>query len=231
VTGVDPGLRHRPLLFVDDLDDPELDPQDHHHLTRVLRVRDGSPVTLADGAGRWRTARLGARPEIVDGIREAASEEPAVTVAFAPVKGERAEWVVQKLTELGVDRIVLVVAERSVVRWDDARAGRNLDRLGRVAREAAMQSRRLRLPDVSGPLPAGDVLAGSGVAPAEPGGRPVAPGDRGLAIGPEGGWSAAELDRAAAGVALPGGILRAETAAVVAGALLVGLRQGLLRPV
>ena len=66
---------------------------------------------------------------------------PALTVAFAPVKGERPEWVVQKLTELGIDRIVPLVSERSVVRWSGARGKATVERLRRVAREAAAQCR------------------------------------------------------------------------------------------
>ena len=74
---------------------------------------------------------------------------PALTVAFAPVKGERPEWVVQKLTELGIDRIVPLLSERSVVRWSGARGKATVERLRRVAREAAAQCRRVWLPEVA----------------------------------------------------------------------------------
>ena len=70
-------------------------------------------------------------------------------MAFAPVKGERPEWVVQKLTELGIDRIVPLFSERSVVRWSGARGQATVERLRRVAREAAAQCRRVWLPEVS----------------------------------------------------------------------------------
>lgn len=224
------GVRHRPLAFVEDLHAPELAPEDHHHLARALRLRVGDELTLADGSGRWRVARFAARPEPAGPVEGPVGALPGVTVAFAPVKGDRPEWVVQKLTELGVDRIVVLEAERSVVRWDDARAARNLERLRRTAREAAMQSRRLRLPDVDGVVPARSLLAAPGVAVADPGGRAPRAGDRVVAVGPEGGWSPAELGAAGERIALPGGILRAETAAVVAAAVLVGLASGLLGP-
>ena len=57
------GLRHRPLLFVDDLDHPTLTDADYHHFRRVLRVERGAPIVLGDGAGGWRTARFDAEPE------------------------------------------------------------------------------------------------------------------------------------------------------------------------
>jgi 16S rRNA (uracil1498-N3)-methyltransferase len=229
VTGGPDGLRRRPLAFVEDLDAPELDGDDHHHLARALRTRPGTEITVADGIGRWRLARFDRRPDPVGPIEGVVLAPDGTTVAFTPVKGERPEWVVQKLTELGLGRIVIIEAARSVVRWDGERAVRNLERWRRVAREAAMQSRRLVLPTVEGPVPAADVLA-DGVAVAEPGGRRPAAPDRALAIGPEGGWTGEELAAAADRVVLPGGILRAETAAVVAGAVLVALRDGVLAP-
>lgn len=224
------GVRHRPLVFVEDLHAPELAPGDHHHLARALRLRVGDELTLADGSGRWRVAHFAARPEPAGPVEEEpeGAAPHGVTVAFAPVKGDRPEWAVQKLTELGVDRIVVLEAERSVVRWDEARAVRNLARLRRIAREAAMQSRRLRLPEVDGVVPVRSMLAAPGVALADPDGRAPRAGDRVVAVGPEGGWSPSELGTAGERIALPGGILRAETAAVVAAAVLVGLASGLL---
>jgi 16S rRNA (uracil1498-N3)-methyltransferase len=137
----------------------------------------------------------------------------------APPKGDRLEWLVQKCTEVGVARLVLVDAERSVVRWDPDRAAKQLDRLRRIAAEAAMQSRRTWLPEVVGPRPAAEVLPDAAVA--EPGGRPVAARDSCIAVGPEGGWSAAEVARAGDRVSLGPNVLRVETAAVVAVTLMV----------
>ena len=96
-----------PLVFVDDLDAPALAPDDEHHLRRVLRVRDGDDVTIADGAGRWRQATFGDRLHVVSPIACEPDADPPITIAFALVKGDRPEYVVQKLTELGVDRILL----------------------------------------------------------------------------------------------------------------------------
>ena len=124
-------------------------------------LRDGEVVTVTDGAGRWRPCVMSA-----DGLEPAgevvsvaASVSPA-TIAVAPPKGDRLDWLVQKCTEVGIDRLVLVSAERSVVRWDAERAERQLERLRRVASEAALQSRRVWLPEVVGPVPAADGAAG-----------------------------------------------------------------------
>jgi len=201
-------------VLVVDVDVPVVDDATTHHLGRVLRLRDGAAVTVTDGAGRWRECRWVGR-----GVEPCGEVVPVrrpldVTVAVAPPKGERLDWLVQKTTEVGVTRLVLLVAERSVVRWDAERAARQLARLGRVAIEAAMQSRRVWFPELSGPVPAPHVLASSAIA--EPGGRPVGAGDRSIAIGPEGGWSPTELALAADRVSLGANVLRVETAAVVA---------------
>lgn len=212
-------LRDRPLVFVGDLDDPELTDDDYHHFSRVLRVAEGDPIVLGDGAGRYRKARFARRPNSEDVIGFAAPPATAVTVAFSPVKGERAEWFVQKLTELGVDEIVPVFTERSVVRWDGSRAAKAHGRMVTVAREACLQSRRLHLPVIGGAVGLGEFLGRSpGAVLADPSGRSMTTDDTTIVIGPEGGFTPAERDSAPT-IALPGHILRADTAAVVAGAL------------
>ena len=199
---------------------PVLDDASLHHVRNVLRLRDGESVTVTDGAGRWRPCVVaGGSVEPSGDTEEVPAAASPITIAVAPPKGDRLDWLVQKCTEIGVDRLVLVQAERSIVRWDDERAARQLDRLRRIAVEAALQSRRVWLPEISGPAPAADILM-SALA-AEPGGRPLAPGDRTVAVGPEGGWTAAELALADDRVSLGDTVLRVETAAVVAATLLI----------
>lgn len=214
-----------PHAFVADVAAPELDPEDRHHLGRVLRVRPGDALTVADGRGRWRTARFGDPLEPTGPIEVEEAIGPPVTVGLAPVKGQRPEWAVQKLTELGVDAIWLLVAERSVVRWEGDRAAGHRDRLARVVREAAMQSRRAHLPELRVGVPVAEAAAVPGAVLAHPGG--AAPGlDRPVVlVGPEGGWSQAELDRHEK-VSLGPTVLRTETAALVAGTLLTAARSG-----
>jgi 16S rRNA (uracil1498-N3)-methyltransferase len=152
---------------------------------------------------------------------------PAVAVGFVVTKGSRPEWVVQKLTEVGVDRIVPLSSSRSVVRWDTPRADRNVERLRRVAREAAMQSRRNRLPEVTDVLRFAEVAV-AGAALAEPGGAAPSLERPFVLVGPEGGWDRAEMACGLPLVGLGPTLLRAETAAVSAGVLLCALRAGLV---
>lgn len=217
-------------LFVGDLDVPRVTDDDRHHVDRVLRLRAGAAITLGDGAGRWREALWAPEPEPTGPVHVHSAPAPPLTVGFALLKGERNEWVVQKLTELGIDVILPLAAERSVVRWNDSRAARHHERLQRVAREAAMQSRRVHLPFVGSVQPPGAVT-GLVVALAEPGGRPLTMQRPCVLVGPEGGWSAAELAGDRAIVGLGPSVLRAETAAVAVATLLTALRAGTVRPV
>lgn len=215
-----------------DLDDPVLDDDDRHHLARVLRLRTGEVVTVADGRGRWRRCLLGPGGRLdPDGdVAHEPQPDPPLTVAFALTKGERPELAVQKLTELGVDRIVPFLASRSVAVWEGERALRHLTRLRRVAREAAVQSRRARLPEVSDLLPLVSLLEEPGAVLADPSGQPPSLAGPTVVVGPEGGFTAEERSLARGTVRLGPNVLRAETAAMVAGALLVALREGLARP-
>jgi 16S rRNA (uracil1498-N3)-methyltransferase len=220
----------RAHVFVTDLGRPALGAADRHHLTRVLRLPPGSEVTAADGAGRWRPCHLTGGdtlavdgPEVVD-----ARPEPPLTVAFALVKGNRPELVVQKLTELGVDSIVPFVAARSVVRWDATKAIRQADRLKDIARQAAMQCRRTRLPAVAPVATFGEVAAHDGAALADADGEAPTLGLPVVLVGPEGGWTSAERSSGLPIVRLGGHVLRAETAAIAAGVLLTALRDGIV---
>jgi 16S rRNA (uracil1498-N3)-methyltransferase len=222
-------------VFVRDLDAPVLDDDDLHHLARVLRLRAGEVVTASDGAGRWRVCAFadGAALTIAGDVECSPASAPAITVGFALTKGERPEWTVQKLTEVGVDRIVPVAAARSVVRLAGDRAAAQHRRWEKVAREAAMQSRRVWLPAVEPVTPFATAVGASPVAVAEQGGAPPSLAFPAVLVGPEGGWSEAELALAdaagAARVGLGPTVLRAETAALAVAVLLGGLRTGSVR--
>jgi 16S rRNA (uracil1498-N3)-methyltransferase len=220
--------------FVDDPGHPVLSDDDAHHLARVLRLRDGEEVIASDGRGRWAQTRWRAggtlEPLAEAGtVRFEPRAEPALTVAFAPVKGERPEWVVQKLTELGIDRIVPLLSERGVVRWTGERGKATVERLRRVTREAAAQSRRVWLPEVCDTMRFADLPTlgepGEVVLAQLSGDRPTA-SQRVVAVGPEGGWSNGELSSGLPTVGFGLSVLRAETAAVTAAALLASLRTG-----
>ena len=214
--------------FVESLQSPHLDDVDAHHLLKVLRVRDTDSVSLSDGIGGWMTATLSKDASInptSEIFRVDAPRWPLI-VAFAPVKGEKPEVIVQKLTEIGIDEIIPLSPTRfSAVKWDSARAVKLLERLQRVSREAAMQSRRVWLPHVHSVTPLASVLGQYSASLAEPGGQTVSASDRCVIIGPEGGFSPDELEQCAKRVSLGESILRAETAAIVAGALMSRCRK------
>lgn len=227
-------------LVVASLDVPSLDPDDEHHLVRVLRVRSSDVVTLTDGAGRWREARwVDGALQVVGEVVAAESPRPESqwrTVGCAIPKGDRPEWIVQKLTELGLDRIVLFESARTVVRWDARKRTAQVERLTRIAREASMQSRRLVVPRVE--VCSFEEATGlPGVAIADPDGRRawwepnrpalgVVPVPHTVLVGPEGGFTDDELARCPDRVALGGAILRVETAAVAAGVLMTTAAGG-----
>lgn len=223
----DPDGSGGPHAFVDSLDAPALTPDDRHHLDRVVRLRAGDPMTVGDGAGRWRPVRFGPNLTVDGDVVVVARPDPCLTVGFALVKGERPEWVTQKLTELGIDVIVPFIADRSVVRWNADRAASHHERLERIARAAAMQCRRAWLPTVEPVTSFADLISRDGVVLAQGGAPPLAADARTVLIGPEGGWSPDELAAASTTAALGVHVLRAETAVIAAGTLLAAGRAGL----
>lgn len=225
--------------YVDRLDDRcVLEGDDAHHLGRVRRLRTGETVTAADGHGRWRRYEVagatGSRLELcaTSVVVHEPRLTPGLTVACALTKGDGPEVVVQKLTELGVDTVLLVRAARSVVRWDGDRVAAALERLRRIARGAGAQSRRARLPVVDGVVTVQELAARPGLVLADPLGEPAhllpepAGGAWVIAVGPEGGFDDEEREVLAGAPRLAVGphVLRAGTAAVAAAAAVAGRR-------
>ena len=210
-------------LLVANVEAIELDDEGDHHLRRVLRIRSGQTVTITDGAGLWRECTwTGSHLEAV-GPSTFVERPAAVTIAVAIPKQDRPDWMVAKLVECGVDRIVLLHAGRSVVRWEPDRVERHLDRLERISRSALEQSRSVYRCAIEGPVEARSLLPTSVVA--EPGGRRLEPSDAVVAIGPEGGWTPDEVAGAADSVDLGDRVLRVETAALVAALKMIDLRR------
>jgi 16S rRNA (uracil1498-N3)-methyltransferase len=195
---------------------------------------------VSDGRGSWRLCEIAEVGERRLRLASAGPvvHEPALTprvvVAFAPAKGDHGSAVVHQLVELGVDAVMPVSLRRSVARVDGRYADRVRGRLTRVAREAAMQSRRARLPEVRDPEPLAALASHAGLVVARAGGRPAAevaeatPGPEWLiVVGPEGGFDEEECEVLVKGTPLGVGphVLRAVTAPVVALAALVGFRH------
>lgn len=219
--------------FVSSLDVPQLDDIDAHHLGRVLRLRDGAEISVSDGLGRWRLARyskVGLEP--TGEVHTMPSPSVLVHMCFAPTKGDRPDWAVQKLTELGVASIRPLTCARSIVRWDSDKASKQLERWERIAREAAMQSRRTTLPIIE-PVTRSIDLARSGhMLRTDIGGSTIGAldwqslGELTLLVGPEGGWSDEECERWPDSVSFGYTVLRTETAAVALASAAIALGSG-----
>ena len=212
-------------VFVDAINAPVLDEVDAHHLLRVLRVKPSDAVTVSDGKGKWYSAVLNADASINATSEVFMTVAPSwpLTVAFSLVKGDRPEWTVQKLTEIGIDEIVVLAPTvRSVVRWDHDRSNKNIERLRRVAREAAMQSRRTWLPNVHGVTEMSTI---ANLFIADPSGVCLDASHRAIAVGPEGGFAPQETEDCDGLVSLGDTVLRAETAAVSAAVLMSDYRR------
>lgn len=231
-----PAVAHSFASTLDD--DVTLDGASGHHLSRVRRLRGGEVVTVADGDGIWRPYTVvDSHAGAVDlrACAEAAIEpqlEPRLVVAFALTKATKPDLAVQKLTELGVDRIAPVETRRSVRRWGSDRADHAIDRLRRIAAEAAAQCRRARLPVVEALQPLSALHGHPGLVMADADGEDVAgipappTGEWVLVVGPEGGLEPDELAfiGATARLRLGPHVLRAETAAIAGAAVLTTRR-------
>ena len=219
-----------------------VDGSDGHHLERVRRLQPGEVVTAADGTGAWRVYEISAtaRGSLTLTATGAVQQEPAptfeITLAAALTKAGLDD-VVAAVTELGVVGVIPLRTDRTVVRWDAARADRVVERLGGVAREAAMQSRRTRIPVIHPATDLGALAGKAGVIVAdrsgEPAGRFTAPPSAAwtVVIGPEGGFSDAEFELLGTAPRLSVGpnVLRATTAPVAAVAVLAALGADVTR--
>lgn len=229
--------------------------QDARHIVRVLRLGPGDEIEAVDGAGAERRGRIvsvdddGVMVMLTEG--SVACREPSVfiTVLQGLPKGDKMDEIVRKNTEIGVSRFVPVVTDRTVARPDQPGARRRVDRWRRVAREAAKQSGRQRIPDVLDIMSFRESLehaaSDAGAGDARDGERLILlpwelERSRGIRdvlreragvgnvlvfIGPEGGFSADEVDEAvgsgAVTCSLGPRILRTETAGLVVSSIIL----------
>ena len=211
--------------------------QNAQHLVRVLRAQVGQEFDVAaDGQ-----VRVGKIVSISDDrvefeLREAVAAGPALdlTLLISVFKFDRMEWAIEKATELGVAKIVPIIARRTDAHLAKA-ADKRVDRWRRIAKEAAQQSRRPDVPEIADPAKLGETIqkiSGTRILLAETEqenalksqlqnvSQPVI-----LAFGPEGGWTEDEIRQfETAGWAtatLGSTILRAETAIIAAVAIAV----------
>jgi 16S rRNA (uracil1498-N3)-methyltransferase len=208
-----------------------LDGPEAHHLLHVMRAAPGASLTIFDDSGAEFEAivesvrRSEATLRIVE-RREVDRELPrSLTLGVALPKGDRQKWLVEKLTELGATELVPLITERGVAQPNAAA----IERLSRSVIEAAKQCGRNRLMNIAKPLDWSSWLQSASSTEATRlvahpnGSRPteLKLKDRGellLAIGPEGGFTDAEIAEATAAgwelVSLGTRVLRVETAAI-----------------
>ena len=211
------------------------------HLVRVLRVRVGQEFDVAAN-GVVRRGRVvtieDSRVEFELGDEVPLSRVPKLILLLAIFKFDRMEWAIEKCTELGVTRIVPVVARRTDAHLASAAAKRT-DRWRRIALQAAEQSRRLTPPEIAAPLQVSDAVgatAGLRIVLSESeqemqlrdaieAQEVGADAEVILAVGPEGGWTPEELQNFQQAkwisTSLGNTILRAETAAIAATAIVI----------
>jgi 16S rRNA (uracil1498-N3)-methyltransferase len=211
------------------------------HLSRVLRAKVGQvfDIAVADQVRRARITRIEQdRVEFELGELIPVPQPTQVTLALSIFKFDRMEWAIEKCTELGVARILPVIARRTEAHLSVA-AVKRVERWQRIVKQAAEQSRRASPPEVAQPIKLKDALASPGstrivLSESEKDitlsdALQSAASDVVLAVGPEGGWTDSEIDQFRetrwSSASLGGTILRAETAAIAALAVVLAELQ------
>lgn len=227
---------HHPAPLADDAEF-ELEPGAARHLVKVMRLREGDAFTVFDGSGaEWSAVLVAARRARTGRARTRSVESPlSVTLVQGISRGERMDWTLQKAVELGVSRIVPVVAERTTVRLSGERAAKRVAHWHGVMVAACEQSGRNHVPalDAVQPLDAWLAKLDTPALVLDPTANlglkdfaAHAPRFT-LLVGPEGGFSERELTAAlaagCAGVRLGPRVLRTETAGIAALAALQAL--------
>jgi len=241
-----------PVAFAADEKSATLSPEETRHLRDVLRLNSGDEIYVFDGAGREFhcvveiIAKDSTELRVISEVQPTRPESPLhLTLAIALLKGERFDLVIQKATELGAKRIMPLETERADVRLRDSEdAQKRVTRWRRIALEAAKQTGRAFVPEITAPLTLSSLVMSAGkerkpstesahLMFAERSGTSLAEATKSFAeqpteivalVGPEGGWTDEEIELAREGgwkiVTLGGRTLRAETAAIVVLALL-----------
>jgi 16S rRNA (uracil1498-N3)-methyltransferase len=203
----------------------KLPPGETNYVHNVLRGRNGDTVEVVDGVGKLFAARLRSRgvAAVVEELEAPGGTGVEISLYQAVPKGGRMDLVVEKATEVGVTRIVPLLAERGVVNPSERKVGR----WRRVAEAAARQALRLGVPEVAEPVRFEDAASQVGetgvllhnavdLQPVEA----VVGSPASLFVGPEGGWSEGELLLAEEAGITFGGLgpyrLRSETAGIIA---------------
>lgn len=233
----------RRLFFVDEVKRgaAHVRGEQARHLARVLRAAPGERCEISDNQSRYLAEIEAAhKDEITFRVIEQLAPDPEcvrVTLLASLIKFDRFEWILEKATELGVASIVPVEAERSEKGLRQA-AAKRIERWRRILLEASQQSRRMAQPRIWPAAAWAEAMGHSSTHRFFLDENPGAPAlisslpelrrssdEAALLVGPEGGWTERERDEAAragwVAASLGTGVLRAETAAMAAVAVLV----------
>lgn len=224
-----------------------IDEDQSRHIEKVLRLRTGDIISVFDGKGHEYQVRLSGREKktlLADIEAELKRENEALTrlslVQGIP-RGDKMDTIIQKAAEIGVSTIYPLISERTVIKLAGEKAEKKVDRWQLIAREACKQCRRNVIPEVKPVLDFNALFREIGQKPAimlyeneEQTGlktllrekqESLAGRDIFLLLGPEGGFSQAEVEESRRRKIIPAGlgprILRAETAAIVAAGIIM----------
>lgn len=126
-----------------------LSTEDMHHLMRVMRAKQGDKVIVVANQIAYEAEVLGDGVQIKAVLERQSSELPIeVTIACGLSKNDKLDTIVQKATECGMHRFIPLALKRDVVKWDDKKAYQRVERLAKIAKEAAEQSHRTVIPEI-----------------------------------------------------------------------------------
>ncbi|MEH7549147.1 MULTISPECIES: 16S rRNA (uracil(1498)-N(3))-methyltransferase [Bacillaceae] len=135
-----------------------IDEEDRHHIVKVMRMEIDDRIICVDPEGKQAVCRLSeitnssVVADVVQWIDESPELPISITIASGLPKGDKLEWIIQKGTELGAQQFLPFSAARSVVKWDEKKAAKKIDRWQKIAKEAAEQSHRTILPSIINPM-------------------------------------------------------------------------------
>lgn len=131
---------------------------DYHHIARVMRMKEGDQIICVTPLNKSAVCAIAeitdeqVITEVVQWISGTSELPIEVTIVSGLPKGDKLEWIIQKGTELGAFQFIPFISARSVVKWDEKKAEKKLERWQKIAKEAAEQSHRTILPKVKSPI-------------------------------------------------------------------------------
>jgi len=135
----------------------------HKYITTVLRKATGDRIDLIDGKGYLYRCTINSIKskdiflQVLDVVHRPEEKRPKVTLCISPIKGPRMDWLIEKSTELCIERILPTIFKRTIIKFSDREKGKN-ERWKRIAIEASRQSGRFSIPEIIEPTPLRGIL-------------------------------------------------------------------------